>query len=478
MKKIVYILVFGLLLVTSSCNDWLTVEPKTLSTKDKMFSTEMGFETALTGLYLNLRDLYTPGKFMMGAEVDIMADLYPSFANNYGVETPQYLLYTHNYTGTILDTSLNTVFEGYYKVIANANVLLEALDEQNFLTDDMASLLKGEALAIRAFCHAELLRLWGPSPKNVNASRTYLPYVTQYSTDKYPYDTYQDYVTKMFADFTNAEQLLEKVDPLTKYSNSQLNTTYISNLSGIDDVFWVYRQKRFNVYGVKALMARMYLWTGDKENAYKLAKEVVDAKNVDGTSKFTLGTVNDISAINGYDYLFSKEHLVGIDIENFTDNLFSTRFGSYSTTSDQISKLYGGESDVRLKLFTTNTLTPGVYSYGTLKFTQFQDYSTGLKSVPIIRLAEMYLILMETAPLDEANTYYKTFCTARSASYTAMTENDRNSEILKEYIKEFFSEGQVFFVHKRMGLSSMFMSGMPMTMDQYQLPIPSEETQY
>ncbi len=33
-----------------------------------------------------------------------------------------------------------------------------------FLTSDMHDLIKGEALAMRAFCHLDILRLFGPIP--------------------------------------------------------------------------------------------------------------------------------------------------------------------------------------------------------------------------------------------------------------------------------------------------------------------------
>ena len=50
---------------------------------------------------------------------------------------------------------------------------------------------------------------------------------------------------------------------------------------GLDD-FLRYRFKRMNQYAVKALAARVYLWKGDKENAARMAKAVIDGKDKEG----------------------------------------------------------------------------------------------------------------------------------------------------------------------------------------------------
>lgn len=475
-KNIVFC--FMLLFVASSCNDWLTVEPKTLSTKDKMFSTEMGYKTTLTGLYLELRTLYTPGTFLMGGTgVDVMAHLYPDFSKNYGIESVGNLLYTHQYSGTSLEMPLNTLFQSLYRIIANANILLDALSEQQVMSPDMSKLIEAEALAIRAFCHSELLRLWGPVPTNINETERYLPYVKEYTIDKYEYDSYEVFVQKIMDDLNNSIMLLEQVDPILHFTNAQLNSSYVT-IEELSDAFLLNRQKRFNIYGVKALKARMALYVGDREQAYQLAKEVVEATNDDGTTKFSLGTVNDLSSMNSYDYLFSKEHLVGLDIEAFVANQFTGRTPTFVSTEALIKeRLYENQSDTRLRMFAT-TWMYSYYAYSTMKYSYLTEWDFGYKSIPLIRLSEMYLVLIETAPIAEANVYYRTFRESRAASYVPLTENTRNIEVLKEYIREFFSEGQSFFVHKRMNLSSLYMSGEPINADQYRLPLPTQEINY
>jgi len=475
MKKINILIILFICLMLSSCNDWLTVEPRAVTSKDKMFTTELGFSSALIGLYLELQNVYSPADFMMGGPSEYMA-------NNYLTSTSEtvdsYLYYTHRYTSTTIDSSLGTLFLEYYKVIANCNVLINAMQGQTVVEKGEAAVIEGEALAIRAYCHFELLRLWGPVPTNVDATKKYLPYVTTVETTPYTYITYEAYVQKVKDDFNKAVTLLEAVDPIVAYSNSQLNTSNTS-ISKYTSLFWYNRQKRFNVYGVKALLARLYLWTGDKDNAYKAAKEIVELKNTGGTLKFTLGTQSDIT---NSDYLFYAEHLVGLGLTEWIDKVgaFSGRYAAYvNSSSNLISKLYDNQTDMRMNLFNSSfSYSFGQSVYGTRKYSKFTstDYYSP-KSIPLVRLSEMYLILIETAPIDEANQYYKTYRSSRSASYSPLTETTRLREVEKEYVREFFSEGgQSFFAYKRLNASSFFLSSEGMTADKYELPIPTDET--
>lgn len=474
MKRLNIIIILAVWLAFGSCQGWLTVEPKDMATKDKMFSSELGFTTALTGLYLDLQNQYAPTGFLMGGSLEQMANNYmtPTSTSN------EYKFYTHNYRDDEeVEATISAVFLKYYKIIANANTLIEALKSQTVLKQDLANLIEGEAYAIRAFCHFELLRLWGPVPTKVSASQLYLPYVTQVSSADYPYHTYDQYVGFMKADFDHAVELLSQSDPILEYPNSSLNTSYAS-ISKYSDMFWYYRQKRFNVYGVKALQARLALWTGDKTTAYNLAKEVVEAKNTDGTSKFTLGTSADATAYYP-DRLFFKEHLVGVDIYNFRDQagVFNGRFASYGNNNAKINQtLFEGQTELRTSLFVQSFSFSMGAIYCTTKYLNMTDTDYNYpKSVPLIRLSELYFILIETAPLAEANAYYKTFREARNASQVTLTENNRINEVVKEYVREFYSEEQSFFVHKRLGLGSLLLSGAAMTDDKYMLPIPNDE---
>lgn len=485
MRKIYAIYLAVVLLCFSSCNEWLTVEPKAQASSDKMFSTEMGFTTALTGLYLQLQSLYSPAQFLTGGNIENLANDYTAPTGS----SADVYAYYHDYTQSIFDASMASVFQGFYKTIANANVILEQLNNQTVVSADKEKIIRAEALAIRAYCHAELLRLWAPAPADVNPATAYLPYVTVYSTDPYPYTPYSEYVQKMEADFSTARQLLSTIDPLMKLGNSDLNSSNASQ-SAYNDMFWYNRQKRFNYYGVTALMARMYLWTNQNEKAYNFAKEVIAATNPDGSKKFKLGGRSDAEA---GDYLFYPEHLVAVDITD--DGGANARYfssGIQSQTGALKTKLFEGKSDLRCsdQMMTSSTtrdystypptyktvLATRKYSYMTSNDLGLSSYGGHPKSVPLIRLSEMYLILMETAPIAEAADFCNTYRNSREAAYGTLTEDNRKAEVLKEYTREYWAEGQTFFAHKHMRATSLLVSGNAINPASYQLPLPVDES--
>lgn len=473
MKKLSLYSLLILVLLTSSCRKWLTIEPAAETTEDKLFASVQGYTDALSGVYLTMRKNYSPASFMTNGNIENMANLWYVTAGSF---SPGYDLTQHNYTSTAADAIMGAAFLNHYNTIANVNSILNALSTQNLLEPRVAKLVEGEALAIRAFISFDLIRTWGPMPQNPG-TKAYLPYVTKKNKNAYPYDNYSTYMTKLSADLDKAEQLLFEVDPIIKYSNSSLNSSN-ANIAEYKDLFWYYRQNRMNYYAVLGLQARLKLWMGDKPNAFKYAKMVVDA-NTAGTKKFTFGTASDLTARN---YAFFTEHLFGLNIEDFNDaNSSSGRFAGVVTPRTRITNdLYAdGVADIRFtQFYNLSSLTLGIQVASTMKYAGMVKAlgNTSPFSVPLIRLSEMYLIMMECAPLSEANTYYQTFRTAKNASYTPMTENSRPAVLLTESIKEFYGEGQAFFTYKRLGTVNMFWSDHTTTEAQYVPPLPLGET--
>ena len=69
----------------------------------------------------------------------------------------------------------------------------------------------------------------------------------------------------------------------------------------------------------------------------------------------------------------------------------------------------------------------------------------------LIRLAEMYYVLAEcAADAQTAAGYLNAVREARGVDPTGLTEATRLNEIEKEYRKEFYGEGQLFFLYKRL----------------------------
>ena len=116
-----------------------------------------------------------------------------------------------------------------------------------------------------------------------------------------------------------------------------------------------------------------------------------------------------------------------------------------------------------------------IYGYVLRKYRCFYTGTKAAQNFPIIRLSEMYLMIMEKAPLTEANEVYKEFCTARGLEYVPLTETDRQERVCKEWIRELIGEGQNFFTYKRLNVRNMIFGISECSEEQYILPIPEKE---
>lgn len=98
--------------------------------------------------------------------------------------------------------------------------------------------------------------------------------------------------------------------------------------------------------------------------------------------------------------------------------------------------------------------------------------------VPMIRLSEIYLIAAETAPDKlQAMEILNEFVLNRYSRQISRVE-ELEEAIEKEYRREFFAEGQLFFYYKRK--NKKLIPGIQMAMEPefYVVPLPESEVKY
>lgn len=477
MKKIYIYIHVMFALVCSACSDWLTVTPSTALVAENMYTTKEGVTNALNGLYLLMRGhVYQPSGYMGGESLAEL--LAASWSTTPG--SLKYSIATHDYSVTAVENQLNNTFEALYKIVNNANPLVEGLDKnKNLLDETTYNMVKGEALAIRAYVLFDLIRMWGPVPSKVDASRRYLPYPTKNSTENYPYVSYEEFMRRLKIDMDAAEELLKKSDPLLSYSVNQLEQT-----SAVYNGDWLKRTGHINYYGVLALKARVNLWLGEKEEALRYAKLVKDAKNEDGTTKFRLAD-ETLDFAKWTDGTFYAEHICGVNVEQF-DYMTSgwaqgNNVSTFQWSSTFLKDLFNGNAkDLRfVKQWTveSSTMYPPTMTLRVLrKYRGFYSSSSSPRNMPLIRLAEMYFIIMECGSLTECNEAYEAFCTSRKVPYTPFaSETQRDDAMLMEYIREFIGEGQNFFTYKRYCTENMLWGYEPCTEEQYVVKLPTRD---
>ena len=469
-KGFLYITIIMTMFCTA-CEDWLTVQPETSIAGENLYTTDEGCKQALNGLYLLMRSgIYSPEGYFGGAShLEYMAwNLSPTE----GTDTWNWA--THVYEQSESMQNVNTyMFMGLYEIITNANSLIAGSESnKNKLSTDAYNIIRGEALAIRALVHLDLMRFWGSVPSEVDASRKYLPYVTINSPDTYEYLTYEDYMTHLFADLDLAEDLLGKSDPVL---------TEAFTASEISTLKWSYRKSHINYYGVLALQARAHLWYGDREEALRYALLIRDAVNVDGSPKWRFTTLEDeIWDNTETDLTCYSEHICGVKCDNYDymqGRAWRPNNISYlNKSSDFVSVLFDGNTDdfryQRFWAYSNSFMGRGYYCY---KYLNFYSSSVSQKNFPIIRLPEIYFIIMECGTLAEANNAYELYCTARNISFVPFTESDRQERIIVEFMREYTGEGQNFFMYKRNNVRRMLFASEDCSVEQYMIPIPEGE---
>ena len=181
-KYIVCSLCFWIL--CSSCNDWLDVKPQGQTEEEDMYTTYEGFKDALTGCYVKLKDRDLYGEGLTMSHIESLAQLWDLSGSTRDADLA---LARYEYENTYAKSVISGIYGGLYNVIVQANSVLRHLEHGGDCIEDSVAfrVLQGEAFAIRAFCHLDVLRLFGQMPQNPVRKVT-LPYSEDVSFKNLP----------------------------------------------------------------------------------------------------------------------------------------------------------------------------------------------------------------------------------------------------------------------------------------------------
>ena len=179
-------IIAGLLLMgmTASCNDFLNVLPSTEKESNEMFSTVEGCRSVLIGSYIRMKQNSLYGQELTCGSIENLAQHWTYTSGSIGEYLQKY-----DYKADVVETVMENNYNNLYKVVADVDGLLAGIEAHRSILDDRNyNLLRGEALGLRAFCHFDVLRLFGPMPGNVPATKI-LPYVKEVRTSPTPLST-------------------------------------------------------------------------------------------------------------------------------------------------------------------------------------------------------------------------------------------------------------------------------------------------
>jgi len=480
-KNILLYLIF--ICTLCSCSKWIDVKPTDRLSEDMLFTDKTGYVKALNGVYVEMANTSLYGQFMTTSAVDAMAGYYYILGSTH----PYFDYCMFNYTNATPKNGFDNAWKKAYELIINTNVIIEKSGNaaSGILPDPYYGMVKGEALALRAMIHFDMLRLFGPIWSEGNKSIVCIPYSKSSSTEVSPLLSADQVMNNIITDLTDALALLKNVDPVI--TEGVRNT---QNTAGTNDFY--YRQYRLNYYAIKALLARASLWKGDKATALRYAKEVIDDVQRPEKPIFPFVTFAAATNADKPDRMFSPEVIFSIYTINrktMYDNLFAPElnkdlrlaFNAGNADKARADAMYEDKNDYRYRIW-ENINVGNVSVLTSQKYKDVVD-GPGRYMIPLVRLSEMYLIAAEcSGTLAEGTTLLNKMRTSRNiVSVTPLNTEELKIAIASEYRKEMFGEGQLFFYYKRNSSQSIpnnaaLTGNKTMVLNNYVVPLPDSES--
>ncbi|ULQ51452.1 RagB/SusD family nutrient uptake outer membrane protein [Flavihumibacter fluvii] len=373
-RYIAFFLAFGIMV---SCQKLDVVSPNDVASED-VFKDANGLRSALIGLYSTLqqRDYY-------GGYYPLIADLNSDIAKAGGYDNPA-LNEIGDHAVTSSNIYVEQIYVALYKSLNNANAIIEAVDQivDAGLSEEERNKIKGEALAVRAMIHFDLLRMYGYHWDN--GSEYGIPVVTtvQGPYDIVPRNSVAETYAAIIKDLTDAVSLLSTADINAKYMNQP---------------------------AAKALLARVYLYQKNFAQAATLAREVIDE------GSFSLLDADNFSSI--YSGRLSSESVFELSFDTQNPSFYNgTTFVREDALRSEVLfvasegvKIFFElrPDDRRISLLDFENNDPSILPDGRTQ--KYRGEVAKDNPAYILRIAEMYLIAAEAkglagGGLDELNT--------------------------------------------------------------------------
>lgn len=431
------VLAMSIVVFVSCSDDFLDKKPTEFVDFDAATKTTENLMTTLNGIHRSLYIRYElqneSGLGGLMQQTDLAGEdvVFPV--------TNGYFLGVYNWSGLHNENSQDVRFayRTYYRIIRNANTIINATDVAIGSTEDK-NIVKGQALLYRAFCHFQLVQLFGKRyvSDEVN-SQLGIPIILTVGSDKFPRSTVEEVYTQINKDLDEANVLLE--------GYARPNKSHL------------------NLKVAQGLKARVALTQGKWAIAADYANK----------ARAGLSLMSALEYGSGFNDYNNKEWMWGSHISEVQTEYFGN-FGAYMSrnfSSTVIrscprainSKLYNliPATDVRSIIFSKDGKHPGLAladNFSKFPYTsqKFLAVSTGDSrcDVPYMRAAEMYLIEAEAKARlgqPDAATILLDFEKTRNPAYalSANTGQALVDEILLQRRIELWGEGFRFFDLKR-----------------------------
>jgi len=340
MKRIIYSLFLTSLVIFTSCEKILEVEPTYYISGEEAIKDKRGVETALNGAYFGLQAVG-----MYGRHLVTLGDLTADNLDWKGT-TQEYGQFENN---TLLSDNIMVegVWAAHYDVLNRVNTVLVKLPEISDMTAAEKDNVAGQLYFLRALTHFNLVRLFGSVPVKTQ------PTLDLNSNLNVVRNTVEDVYKNINSDL---EMAMGKI--------SINNAYYASN------------------HAVLALQAIVALYEDDYETAKAKASEVINSGN------FVLES--DYAALYNGDPNGESIFTVVFDEQN------GNRLAEYFYPTSEGGRYEFAPSESLISSYDESDARLAASIQGNPPYcTKYNDLVTMANNVHVIRLAEMYLVRAE-----------------------------------------------------------------------------------
>lgn len=434
---ILLILLFSL----SSCSNWLEVELDNKVDDNKLFSSAEGFKEALAGVYSKMSKQSQYGQYLTMDYIDVLAKYYNASTNSY-----QYWN-EYNYVYSSTKSVISNIWKNLYADISQVNcILMWADNNAGVMDENTRNQVRGEALALRAFLHFDLYRMFSPDVKRSPKAEG-IPYNKEYGISLPPMYSVEETIQLIINDLKEAEECLAN-DPIT----TTIPYAITSITDGVEEVNAAAKNAsdqyvaRMNLYAVKAMLARVYQARGEFSKAAEKAKEVIHS------GKFRLLEFSSIDqGEKTIDLLFSDEHI--FSLRNNQIITYSQRIhrDNQSGTATELTRL--PMRDLATMYESNNDDARYAKWFNTGRLVKFMPDSASIftQKMPMIKLSEMYLLVAECTVTSEPDTamHYINILRDHRIRNNAHWASIGKEFIFQEMQREYVGEGQLWYAYKR-----------------------------
>ena len=442
------LVILSLVILVSACRkNYLETSPTNAVSQDDIFKTTANAWNAINGIHRSLYVQYNGQQDQGGQsknmiDVDFLGDdlVYPTTSNGWFVST--YRWQSHRNENSASTPFFN--FDFYYGIISNANMIIANIDRAAGPDTDKKA-IRGQALAYRAWSYFQMIQLFAKRYDKTTANDgPGLSLVLAPTTDKLPRSTVAHVYTQIVNDLTAA----------------------ISNLTGIPARS---NPSHLNVNVAKGVRARVAMAMQDWATAAQFASEARQGFSLMSAAQY----------MQGFNNYTNPEWIWGShqqsDQSTFFFSFFAFMSADFNSTNIRTgpkcinSLLYNSiiPTDIRKQLWDptgTNAAFPippggARYPYMNRKFLSAGGSGSSIGDVPIMRIAEMYLIEAEAKARSggqdgAAAQALFTLVKARDPNYVLSTNTGQAliDEIMKHRRIELWGEGFRFYDLKRLNL--------------------------